>query len=231
MSNTLILIARRRGMNGIIADKNAKMALEVRSYSEHKGNAVDLVIDERPVDDSSFKHLDGLAYFNARCRHAMPHLRQSIIDDYLGEHDYVLWIDADVIVSPVDVLEKLIELSKSLGGAIVAPKVMSMKDPYWFYDTGGFIEDRGGKHGWASNMPPYFEGRRLEQELVSVGAFYLVPSDVYRSGGRHKWLCDNTTDHYSICRHASDMGRKVVCDMKMSVWHADLSKYEGEKDH
>ena len=163
-------------------------------------------------------------------------IRQRMAEKELRDHpdaDYFLWIDADIVKYPADILIDLVNLEKSMHrGAIVAPAVLlekcrlSRNGERW-YDTCGFIENGN----WARLRPPYFEQGGDIVSLDSVGAFYLVPTEVYRTGGRHE-VPENPkfSDHYTLCQHAKQIGMRVICDTSLKVYHAYLPYY-GEELH
>ncbi len=68
-------------------------------------------------------------------------IRQALVEEHLGEHDYVLWIDADVVDYPPDLPSRLIERDP-LG--ISAPLVLAAGGGGRFYDTAGFVEEGAG---------------------------------------------------------------------------------------
>jgi hypothetical protein len=165
-------------------------------------------IDDRGPGDG---HVDGLV---SRVKHTAP-IRQSLIDDYLKDHSHVLWIDADIIVYTPEIVQSLFETSKEKK-AIVAPQVLWDETDNRFYDIGGFID--GGKY--CSPTYPYFKDTTSRfVELDSVGAFYIVPADIYRAGAKHAFNPEHPTDHMGVCQFGKKLGYKILCDTHLSVYH------------
>jgi len=174
--------------------------------------------DDRGIDPQrDATGIGTLEFLPVRTRHLAP-IRQAMVEKYLRpEHSHVMWLDADVCVYPPDLPAMLTDVSPC---DIVAPAVyMEGMQDRW-YDIAGFVED--GQ--WANLYPPHFKQETPVVALDSVGAVYIVPADIYRDGAKHEFV-EGYTDHYSVCEFARRTGRSVLCDMRISTYHADLSKY------
>jgi hypothetical protein len=160
--------------------------------------------------------------FTERVRHLAP-IRQRMIEKYLDDtYSHVFWLDSDIVHYPPSIIGDLLQTSTT---DIVAPAVYLERAGERWYDTAGFIED--GR--WANLYPPHFSQEGPIISLDSVGCMYVVPADLYREGARHEYV-HGLTDHYSVCRFARDHGRKVLCDMRLRVYHARLARF-GEVPH
>jgi GT2 family glycosyltransferase len=165
--------------------------------------------------------------------------RNELIDRFLEpEHAYVLWLDIDVIQTPPDLIERLIEESRKhatvAGRAIVAPMVwmervqdgpVSIENGGWFYDTGGFQD----AHGEYANFYRGVDGSGRTAEMRSVGTCYLVPAALYRLGLRYR-PTGHEVEHLSFCETARAEGTRVIAVRELNVTHAYLPKY-GENWH
>lgn len=163
---------------------------------------------------------------NARARNVMV---ESILDN-LTEVTHVLWLDADIVAAPEDLIEQLSATSQE---HIVAPVVFTEKlDPDgpasftnggWFYDTGGFIQD--GR--WTHPFHPVFHSANGDPnvvELDSVGCCYLVPLEVYRQGARYD-AADQRIEHEFFMAQARALGYRVLARVDVRIEHAFLPKY------
>jgi hypothetical protein len=150
---------------------------------------------------------------------------------------HVLWIDADVVEYDASLPTRLLMGNPE---GVAAPMVL-IEGTDQFYDTSAFVlKDKGdvdpenrfaqaGRQLGAS--PPYWPEVPADDivEVDCVGTFYLVHTDVYRTGVLHEDH-PSFTDHWSICRRARQLGRKVTVDRRLAVQHADLPAY-GEAWH
>ncbi len=189
---------------------------------QHNPNVeLELVIDKRGSGDHGIKTL------LERVTHVAP-IRQALIDDHLKDyHDYVFMMDSDITYYNLNIIQELYE---DAGNDIIAPMVLlNIRVPF-FYDTAGFVE-MNGKH--VSNHSPFFSLRSFEKkrEMLSVGAFYIIPSKVFREGAKYA-VPENArwTEHNHLCQSARALGHKVYCREDLTVLHADLNQF-GEKYH
>lgn len=174
-------------------------------------------------------------------RHYEPNARarNDFIDRYLKPwHEWVLWVDADIVQMPTNLVKVLVEKSElwRMGAwpAVVAPLVwmervkagpVGFDNGGWFYDTGGFVGD-DGRHA------DFYQGPLDEGEDVvmqSVGCVYLAPAELYRKGLRYQ-VEGQEVEHVGFCRRARGLGATVIATRKVEVQHAYLPKY-GEKWH
>ena len=172
---------------------------------------LDLRTDKRPADRPIRTHED-------RCV-ALAAIRQAMVDEYLTYelHSHVLWLDADIVDFPVDLPARLLEVNPA---AIVAPAVCIDGNPLRFYDTAGFVENNQR----CRHDQPWFDQPGPVVPLESVGACYIVPAVVYWAGARHVYS-PPFTDHMSVCRRARELDIPVLCDTRITVFHADLTRY------
>jgi len=145
--------------------------------------------------------------------------RNALLGRYLtDDHNYVLWIDAD-----------LVRLDLDFPSAAIAhnPDGVTGLVVYWdkqrphFYDVGGYAQN--GE--WARTYPPYWRNLGFPiTDLDSVGCCYMIPADVYRAGARYA-TTEGFTEHLVVCQHAASEGRRVGCLMTHSAAHAYLADY------
>jgi hypothetical protein len=211
--NILVLIPLKPNLLPFFRNRIGDLAAGLLTHNPN--HQLEIVFDERGDGDAS---VSGLKQRSTR----LAVLRQSMVNDHLKDHDAVLWIDADIIEFPLELPTLLLERS---GGGIAAPVVVQEVDTTRFYDIGGFVENGN----WAREAWPWFEQNGPVYELNGVGACYLVPAVVYKSGGRHVPI-DGYTEHYSICIKARSMGLPVRAFADLLAVHAFLPKY-GEEIH
>lgn len=172
-------------------------------------------------------------YHQARARNEL--ISASLTPD----HDYVLWIDADLVEYPSNLPHMLYKTDPE---SVIAPLVLLEGDrggtTIQFYDTLGFIESgRRIRH-----MPPYFNQRGTDVvELDSVGCVYMLPAEILRNVAYSSEPYDPTvdmpeiartghTDHMPVMRYARESGYRVLCDTRVVATHAYLPNY-GERFH
>ena len=156
--------------------------------------------------------------------------RNQLIDRWLQPwQEWVLWLDVDIIETPPDLIERLIEVSERHGNGIAAPMVwmetvgdgpVGFDNGGWFYDTGGFMTDDG-------LYADYYEGPQgAGDELLmqSVGCVYLAPAWLYRQGVRYN-PTGGAVEHVSFCREARRRGLDIVATKAVKVIHAFLPEW------
>jgi len=154
--------------------------------------------------------------------------RNQLLDKCLAaRHSHVLWLDADLVSVPADIIERLAAISEH---AIVAPFVYVEHSDRWFYDTGGFV--KGGQDA-ASHWPiwPDYWGGLVE--LDSVGTCYLAPAGVYRAYpnlGLRYGVTGDEVEHRGLMADARAAGYRVLATDALVVEHANLPEH-GEAWH
>lgn len=150
-------------------------------------------------------------------RHAAA--RNHLIDTCLRDaHDYVLWIDADIVAAPPTLPRDLL-----IHGGIAAPAVLLDRCGERFYDIGGFLE-----RGQRTNLyPPYWSQPGPIVRLDSVGCVYLIPAWLYRAGLRYAPPPHGHpgVEHWSVMSEAARRGVPIVADMRLRAYHAWLPDY------
>lgn len=215
---TLVLIPVRPDLHPALRRQAETLARALHGETE-------LVMDARPW------HSDAQAYGDWRRRiEACAAMRQAIVTDALRpHHTAVLWVDADIILYPPDILARLERLAQpqgdETGEAITAPAVLLNRHHQRFYDIGGFIEQ--GR--FARMGQPWFDQPGPVVHLDSVGCVYRVPADLYRQGAQHARV-EHYSDHYSVCQFARAQGRGVRADISIQAVHAWLPDF-GEPAH
>jgi hypothetical protein len=219
---TLVLIPARPDLHPALRAQALYLAHALEGETE-------IVLDDRPWHGDAQNYGD----WPRRIR-ASAELRQAVLEDALqSHHRAVLWVDADVISYPVDLLARLDALGPE---NVTAPAVTLDRWKDRFYDIGGFLERRGGCLAFTRMDLPWFDQPGPVVELESVGCVYRVPADVYREGATHHVVEDDASplgawsDHYSVCRAALAMGRKVRADLSVRAVHAWLEDF-GERAH
>jgi hypothetical protein len=140
------------------------------------------------------------------------------------EHDYVLWIDADIVQYPADLLTQLYQVNPK---GITAPMVL-IQGCDTFYDTAGFVTLSMQN---AVPQMPYWP-RDIDSlapfALAGVGACYLMPAWPYQ---RDIWHQDTPwTDHWPMMEAIRQAGEQVLALPGCVVYHAHLPSY-GENWH
>lgn len=157
--------------------------------------------------------------------------RNALLDMYLKpRHEWVFWIDADMVGYSPDLPAKLLKANPD---GVTAPMVFIDKTDL-FYDTLGFIETG---HRLLRNKP-YFRilnGSNLV-ELDSVGCIYLIPASVLRKSryaslpydeSQGHWSISRTghTDHWPVMQAAAQQGVKIACLKTEIAYHANLPEF------
>jgi len=183
---------------------------------------------------------------------ALAKIRQDMVDRHLGNADWVVWVDADIVGFPKDLFSQLILRAD---GGIAAPVVLMDGAPGagpensdWFgpgkfYDVAGFVE----RMRWARFSEPWFDQPGPTYSLDSVGSCYIVSSEIYRRGARHapdqfsldfvkrglKWTNKSVTsnqrgpancftEHFSVCQWAKQHAYPVRAYGDLVAWHAKV---------
>jgi hypothetical protein len=223
----LIAICVKPGLHSAL---HAKMtALSDALMVANPGFRLELVRDDRPFELVPGGHV-----------WSKPMLaRNALIDRYLRpEHSHVLWIDADIVSYPSDVLTTLYAANPT---GIAAPFVL-IEGSNQFYDTAAYIwRDEAGALRKLDHLPPYWPtehkpvwlstfrfggstwGPWRVEEMEGVGCMYLTPAWPYHSGVRH--LDDEYTDHWAICQAVRARDEWVLCLPELIAEHANLPLY------
>lgn len=163
-----------------------------------------------------------------------PHARarNDFIQQYLqDDHEWVLWLDVDIVNAPTFLVETLIAVATARR-AIVAPMVWveriggSVADTAsggWFYDIGGFLKNGTGPDLWRG-VP----GREAIVEMDSVGCCYIAPAQLYRDGLTYPGGAE--VEHVGFCREARKRGVPVLALRDLNIEHAYLPAW-GEGWH
>jgi hypothetical protein len=183
---------------------------------------------------------------------ALAKIRQDMVDKYLGNADWVAWIDADIVDYPANLIAELVERA---GSGIAAPLVLMDGErgtgslnadgfgPGRFFDIAGFVENLR----WARFDEPWFDQPGPVYSLDSVGSLYVVNADIYRRGARHtadkyseefvrrgmNWKpgmvaanqrlpANCFTEHFSVCQWAREHGLPVRAFGDLIARHAIL---------
>lgn len=143
-----------------------------------------------------------------------------MLEQYLKEkHDYVLWIDSDLVDYPADIPTLLYEANPS---GITAPLALLDKCGERFYDIGGFIEN-GRRFSMAK---PYCSQDGPVWELDSVGCLYLAPASLYQSGIRYAPpSSDYYVEHWSVMQQAKKRGVRILALRDVVCKHAYMPDY------
>ena len=170
---------------------------------------------------------------------ALAKIRQDMVERYLGDADWVAWVDVDVVDYPADLFEQLVLRAD---GGIAAPVVLMEGEfdaaamnsdgfaPGRFYDVAGFVEGLR----WARFDEPWFDQSGPTYSLDSVGTCYMACAEIYRKGAHYlpdsyslefikrglSWTSDTVranqggpancfTEHFSVCQWAKEHGLPV----------------------
>lgn len=151
------------------------------------------------------------------------HARNTLLDKYLKpEHEYVMWIDADIVNYPEDLPHRLL---REVEVGICAPMIL-IEGTERYYDTYTHLDWRGTP---ARAAAPYFDDDGDLVAMSCVGGCYLIPAEIHRamhytpSGGPGM-------EHLTLMRVAKKMGFDIYVSRRVKVYHADLPKW-GEAYH
>lgn len=141
-------------------------------------------------------------------------LRNLLVDEALpiGNEDYVLWIDSDVVDFPSSLIRDLMKHKVP----VVAPGV-------WIEGTDQFYDTLAFRNIYGHKVPPFNVPYKGFVEMGSVGTCYLVDSRLYTkmsirySGG--------DSEQVTFCSEARKLRKKVYADFDVKVQHANLPKY------
>jgi len=187
----------------------------VEAYRRHDGLAIDGPRWERSVQRVR--------------RAAIARARNRLLATALGEAEWVLWLDVDVMDYPADLLARLLETGKS----IVVPHCV-LPDGSSF-DLNTFIFANGGddpKHLVDGLFQPFRGDGRLyledvaDQDLVQVdsvgGAALLVRGDLHRDGLNFPaYPYGGYIETEGLAMMARDMGEACWALPKLRVLHPD----------
>lgn len=110
------------------------------------------------------------AVYQASRRAVLARSRNHLLFGALRDHDWVLWLDVDVVEFPVDILQQLIALD------------LDIVHPHCVLEYGGKTFDR---NAWSDNGRMYMEdlrGRRRVRLDSVGGTMLLVRADRHREG-------------------------------------------------
>ena len=153
--------------------------------------------------------------------------RNKCIEKFLKpHHDYVFWIDPDVVSwYSNDIVSRLLEIDSE---NIIAPYVFI--EPHetnpWkyerFFDIDFFLDENGNKY---RDRYPYHDTVKMDNkyECRSVGTCVLVPARVHR---RVKFdHLDPRGDWVSLCQGAKEINVKTYSTDEVILTHAFLPLY------
>ena len=164
-------------------------------------------------------------------RSKLAHIRNTLLARHMHDQDWVLWIDADVIDYPADLIQRLLSAKKQ----IVAP--LCTKPDGSVFDKNTFIFDQGRATGERPEylfdgiyQPPDGAGRRyldsVEDPWVPVdgvgGTVLIVNAELHRQGllfptFNYKGYIE--TEGLAVMAH--DMGVQCWGGQTIKVIHAD----------
>lgn len=207
MSHVLVLIPVKPNLHPRLKARCEAMA--ARLPAANPVHRISIVQDDSGPGDR------GITTLAERASH-LAEIRQAMVERHLRDHDYVFWIDADIVAYAAALPSVLV---KRCPAGIAAPLVLLKTRQRHFYDTAGFVE-AGCR---ARCLPPYFDQPGPVFDLDSVGCIYMVPANAYRNGARHE-STPGHTEHYSLCRQAKQMGLPVRAFGDLAAYHADLAR-------
>lgn len=158
--------------------------------------------------------------------------RNLLIEKHLKpHHDYVLWIDSDLVSYTPDMIMRLVATNPD---GVTAPlpliEATGNQQDHWFYDVAAFVEKdqpvyRDGPHfGNVAHAPPYFKNPAQVVDLLSCGCAYIAPASLHRSGVQFEPT--PFTDHFPLMAEATRQGMRICCPRFVIVEHAYLPKYK-----
>jgi len=158
--------------------------------------------------------------------------RNLLIQKHLKDHhDYVFWVDSDLMWYTSDTILRLAAINPD---GVTAPLVLientGAKQDNWFYDVAAFVEKgqpvyKEGPHfGNVAHAPPYFKSTDDVVDCLSVGCCYLIPASVHRTGV--EFYPTPFTDHFPVITKAREMGMRICVARHVLSYHAYLPKYK-----
>lgn len=206
----LMPVTIRSSLHPELRRRAIAQAQELAKYSRWFAN-VQVVVEDRDFAPRPNEN------FFAR----LARMRQSVIDEWLTDHDHVLWIDSDIRYEP-DTLERLWPLRDGIACALTFIEGSETN-----YDTAGLresYEERSNAHA------PWFAQPGPIVELQSGGACIMFPAEVHRRHRFEALPADDAswnTEYWLTCQYAiNEMGLKVRCDTRINVHHANLPDYD-----
>lgn len=104
-------------------------------------------------------------------RRILARARNHLLFHALGDHDWVLWLDVDVVEYPPDLLQRLIAANRGIVHA------------HCVHEYGGATFDR---NGWRDHGTVHMDALRGRSDLVRLdsvgGTVLLVRADIHRDG-------------------------------------------------
>lgn len=216
----------------ILVATPARLSTPRALLSTH-ARVVDSLRGEKPIEHALYLNEQP---WSTRKYEPNARARNELIGRYLRPwHEFVLWLDVDIIHAPENLISVLFEIVDRHGGnAVAAPMVWvervgdgptSIPVGGWFYDTGGFRQMDGSFADFEKGIA----GDGDEVEMLSVGCVYLAPAQLYRNGLRYRPE-GNEVEHLSFMRDARAAGATVWSTRRANVIHAYLPKW-GEGWH
>lgn len=148
----------------------------------------------------------------------LAHLRNLLIDEAhpIGNEDYVLWIDSDVIDFPPTLIKDLMKH----GAPVVAPAVwIEGTQPEQFYDTYAF------RNIQEQNVPAFNLPYKGLIEMGSIGTCYMVASRLYSKNNIRYHGGKTDSEQVMFCAEVRKLGERVYADFDTKIIHANLPKY------
>lgn len=213
MGDILMPVMISPRLNPVIEDQ---FSVQLKELLNLMGDRVDLRVDEAEYPK---------AYPEENYWGRFARMRQSCINQFLtDDHDWVLWIDADIIQFPPTLFHDLRDTD--MLSNVVSPLVAIEGNPGINYDTAGTRPDFGSRSGMQPPEPGVYK-------MFSVGGCVLVPAPVHQLV-EFQAQADNdlsaNTEWTSLCEGARKMGYDILWNTNVVVFHADLPKY-GEGWH
>lgn len=111
------------------------------------------------------------AEIQLRRREILSHSRNELLRSALNDEDWVLWLDADVIEFPLDIIEQLLSYGKEI------------LHPHCVLEYGGITFDRNGWREHGRVLMQDVRGREILSPLDAVGGTMLwIRADLHRKG-------------------------------------------------
>lgn len=204
-------------------------------------------------------HIDDTSYPSkpTDCRpwSKITRIRNAMMDNVpWQDFSHLLWIDADLVEFPSDLIDRLMEVNPD---GVSAPMVL-VEGTTGFYDRAAFIIKGtdvvdpnnitflNGRNlsfnppywpNWSKLVHPDMTTKEYMKEMPTadvvemdcVGSCLLINTAAYAAGARYE---DHPafTDHYPICKMTRSLGNKVTVRRDLFTYHANLPLY-GEKWH
>lgn len=154
-------------------------------------------------------------------------LRNLLIDESLGDEDYVLMIDSDIVDIPKDLIQKLLNIRADISAPMVFIEDFNEFEDTFFYDSLAFLKDGIQFDHLYPYIPTYDVLPSTLVDVDSVGTCYLCKAAMFTNGSVKYIGTESLSEQVGFCQLARENGYTVRVDPTVSVLHVNFEKYGG----